>query len=161
VNGGQVEAQERREQHERAVHLVDGVAIRKALSGTPAALSELERGAVIAICDTYGLSRDLTAAGLGITLAHLEKLIGRRRMLAGFAYRCALAAGMREPAADLVDAVAARDVAAVAEILTELDTQGLYALAVVLAEMAGRDPDADDAPPVSPDLAREQESPPS
>lgn len=41
-----------------------------------------------------------------------------------------------------------------------LHTQGLYALAVVLADMAGREPGADDAPSVTPDPTLSESSPP-
>jgi hypothetical protein len=146
VNGRETAEAERALDNERRVHLVDAESVRRAVLGDPGALTELERGAVVSIADTDGFDRELTAAGLGVSRKHLEKLIKRRRILAGFAYRNALAAGMREPAADLIDAVCARDVDAVAEVLTELDTQGLYALAIVLADMLPRDPGADDAP---------------
>jgi hypothetical protein len=146
VNGRETQEAERALENERRVHLVDAEAVRRALLGDPGALTELERGAVVSICDSNGFDRELTAAGLGVSRKHLEKLIKRRRMLAGFAYRAALAAGAREPAEELVDAVRDRHILAVAEVLTELDTQGLYALAIVLADMVARDPDADDAP---------------
>jgi hypothetical protein len=146
VNGRETAEAERALDNERRVHLIDAESVRRAVLGDPGALTELERGAVVSIADTDGFDRELTAAGLGVSRKHLEKLVKRRRTLAGFAYRNALAAGMREPAAELVDAVRDRDVCAVAEILTELDTQGLYALAIVLADMARRDPGADDAP---------------
>lgn len=150
MNGRETADAERVLDNQRAVHLVDAESVRRAQLGEPGALTELERGAVVSICDSNGFDRELTAAGLGVSRKHLEKLIKRRRMLAGFAYRTALAAGMREPAAELIDAARARDVVAVAEVLTELDTQGLYALAIVLADMAGRDPGADKATPPPP-----------
>ncbi len=151
MNGRETAAAERALDNQRRAHLVDAEAVRRALLGDPVALTELERGATISICDTDGLDRSLTAQGLGITSDHLDKLIYRRRTRAVLAYKNALAAGMREPALDLVDAVRDRDVCAVAEILTGLQQQGLYALAIVLADMAGaagvaRDPGADEAP---------------
>jgi hypothetical protein len=146
VNGRETAEAERALDNERRAHLVDAEAVRRALLGDPGALTELERGAVVSICDTDGFGRELTAAGLGITRDNLDKLIDKRRRKAGFAYRAALAAGAREPALELVDAVRGRDILAVAEILTELDTQGLYALAIVLADMLPRIPGADDAP---------------
>lgn len=160
MNGRETQEAERALDNRRRVHLVDAEAVRRGLLGDPGAMTELERGAAISIADTDGFDRELTAVGLGITRHHLDKLIKRQRVLAGFAYRHALAAGMREPAADLIDAVHARNVAAVAEILTELSTQGLYALAVVLADMADREPGADDAPPVTPDPTLSESSPP-
>lgn len=137
MNGRETAEAERTLENERRVHLVDAESVRRAVLGDPGALTELERGAVVSIVDTDGFDRELCATGLGVSRKHLEKLIKRRRLLAGFAYRNALAAGMREPAADLIDAVRERDVNAVAEILTVLDTQALYALTIVLADMAG------------------------
>lgn len=142
MNGRETAAAEHVIENRRAVHLIDAVAIRNALLGSTVALTELERGAVIAICDLHGLDRDLTAAGLGTNREAVDKAIARRRRSAGYAYRAALAAGMREPALDLVDAVRERNVVAVAEVVTVLDTQGLYALAIVLADLVAdvRDP---------------------
>jgi hypothetical protein len=140
VNGRETAEAERALDNERRAHLVDVEAVRRALLGVPGALTELERGAVISICDTDGMGREVTAEGLGVTRDNLDRLIKKRRRLAGFAYRAALAAGAREPALELVAAVRARDILAVAEILTERDTQGLYALAIVLADMV-RDPE--------------------
>lgn len=137
MNGRETAEAERVLDNERRVHLIDAESVRRALLGDPGALTELEQGAVVSIVDTDGFDRELTAAGLGITRGCLDKQIRRRRTLAGFAYRSALAAGKREAAADLIDAVRDRDVAAVAEVLTGLSTQGLYALAIVLADMAG------------------------
>jgi hypothetical protein len=137
VNGRETYEAERAIDNERRAHLVDAETVRRGLLGDPGAMTELERGAAISICDTDGFDRELTAAGLGVTRPHLDKLINRRRRLAGFAYRNALAAGAREPAAHLIRVVHRRDVAAVAEVLTELGEQGLYALAIVLADMAG------------------------
>lgn len=151
MNGRETAAAEKVLDNERAVHLVDAETVRRGLLGDPGAMTELERGATISIADTDGFDRELTAAGLGVSRAVFDpKTLTRRRVRAGFAYRSALAAGSREPATDLIGAVRDRDVAAVAEILTPLSTQGLYALAIVLADMAGREPGADDATPSPP-----------
>ena len=147
---GQTDAQVRHAEHKRAVHLIDGVAIREVLLGAPKALTELERGAVIAVCDLHGLDRELTGRCLGLAPKSVGKLIGRRRKNVDAAFKEALAAGMVEPALELMDAVRDRDADAVADVLCELSVQGLYALAVVLADMAGREPGADDAIPEPP-----------
>jgi hypothetical protein len=125
---------------ERAVHLIDAEAIRQALLGTPVALTELEKGAVIAICDTDGLDREITARGLGLTHGAVDTAITRRRAAVPRLAADALAAAMGQPARDLTDAVAARDREAVADVLTGLDVLQLRALAVVLADMASREP---------------------
>lgn len=137
---GETDAQVRRAAHERAVHLVDAVAIRKALFGTPVVLTELERGAVVTICDTHGLSRDLVAEGLEENRRQFERAVAYRRRDLPAARADFLAAAARQPALDLVAAVKAWDRDAVAEVLVGLDVQGLYALAVVLADMAGQVP---------------------
>jgi hypothetical protein len=137
MNGRETAAAERALNRERTVHLVDVEAVRQALTGTLSALTELEQDAAITLCDLGGLSRELTAAGLGMSADLVQKKINRRRARVGYAYRNALAAGAREPAAHLIRVVRRRDVVAVAEILTELSQQGLYALAIVLADMAG------------------------
>lgn len=133
---GQTDAQVRHAEHERAVHLVDAVAIRKALFGTPVVLTQLERGAVVTICDTHGLSRDLVAEGLEENRRQFEREIAYRRRDLPATRADYLAAAARQPASDLVAAVKAWDRDAVAEVLVGLDVQGLYALAVVLADMA-------------------------
>lgn len=139
-----------RTEHERAAHLVDVAAVRRALTGTPTALTKLEQGATIALCDVDGMDRELTGRSLGLAPKTVGRLIDRRRKAVDAAFKNALAAGMAEPAAGLVDAVRDRDAGAVADLLEGLSVQGLYALAVVLADMAGREPDADDAPPPRP-----------
>lgn len=160
MNGRETATAEAAIDNEPRAHLVDAEAIRRALRGDPKALTELEQGAVVSIVDMDGMSREMAAAGLGITSGNLDKRIGKRRRLAGFAYRRALAAGTRGRARDFAGAVRARDVAAVAEVLTELDTQGLYALAIVLADMVPREPDADNAPTETSDPQANMEAAP-
>lgn len=121
------------------MHLVDGEAIRRALLGTPVALTALEQGAVISICDTNGLDREITARGLGMTRGGVDNAIVRAKRAAPARYADVLAAAMEQPAADLVAAVAARDAGAVGEVLAGLDVQQLRALAVVLADLAARE----------------------
>lgn len=135
MNGRETAAAEHLIDNERAVHLIDAEAIRRALLGTPTVLTELERDAAITICDLDGLDRRIAAAGLGMprdTLA--TEVIRRRDRLSGFTTRLMAAAAV-EPAEDLVDAVDAEDQGAVADVLHGLDLQGLYALAVVLADL--------------------------
>jgi hypothetical protein len=144
-----------RTEQERAAHLIDVGAIRRALLGTPTALRELERGAVVTLCDVDGIDRHLVAGAMQITKPHLEILIRRRRDALPAAQADFLAACMREPAQDLVEAVHAGDRDAVAGVLEGLDVQSLYALAVVLADLVdpavvARDPGADDALPTPP-----------
>ena len=122
--------------HERAVHLVDGAAIRRALSGCPSAIkamTDLEREVVIAIADTDGIDREVTAAGLGISRSTLDWKITHQRRRAAALTRDLWAAAMLQPAADLVSAVRENDPGAVAEVLVGLDPQRLAALCVVLA----------------------------
>lgn len=121
--------------HERARHLIDAVAIAKALEGSPVALTELERDAVIVIADTDGIDREITAAGLGISRSGLDWAIIRQRRRVPALTRDLWAAVMLRPAADLVSAVRAHDPDAVASVLLGLDRQRLAALAVVLASM--------------------------
>lgn len=137
MNGGQIDAQERRDAHERTVHLVDVVAVVRALLGDPVSLTELERGAAIVLCDTLGLMREITADGLAIDPRRLMREIERKRRDLPAARADFLAVAARQPALDLVDAVNAWDRGAVAELLVGLDVQSLYALVVVLAHMAG------------------------
>jgi len=124
-----------RERHERVVHLVDVEAVRRALLGSPTALTELERGAVIALCDLYGLDVTITAAGLGVAPNTVDWTIRRNRKRLPGLTRDLMAAAMLRPAGELVEAVAAGDADAVAGLLTDLDRQRLAALAVVLASM--------------------------
>ena len=143
-----------RDRHERAVHLVDVEAVRLALLGVRKALTELEAGAVVALCDVGGFDRELTAAGLGITRSSLDDRIAKRhRQLPGLAADL-LVLTMTGPAGDLVAAVTARDPDAVRDVLTGWDRQHLAALAVVLADMA-----ADALPPADP-LATPGDQPP-
>lgn len=129
---------------ERAVHLIDGEAIRRALLGCPAVLTELEREAVIAVCDAGEMDRELTAAGLGLSRRSLDDQIKTRRRRVPVLTRDLQAAAMLRPAAELVEAVGAGDADAVAAVLTPMDRQRLAVLAVVLASMvADADADAD------------------
>lgn len=121
------------EANERAVHLVDVEAVRAALLGTPVALTELERGAVVALCDLGGFDVAITAAGLGVSVKRLGDRMRVRRRRVPALTRDLWAAVMLRPAADLVDAVASRDAEAVASALCGLNRQHLAALAVVLA----------------------------
>lgn len=136
------------ERHEKAVHLVDGEAIRRALSGCPTALTELERGVVITIADTDGLDREITAQGLGMSRGALDWAILRRRQRVPALTRDLMAAALLRPAGDLVGAVRDADAEAVAGVLSGLDRQRLAALCVVLAslvldaELGGRERDA-------------------
>lgn len=125
------------ERHEHAVELIDAEAIRRALRGSPVALTALERDVVITIADLDGLDRQITAAGLGVTRDALDHMIKRRRPRAAALTRDLWAAVMLRPAADLVEAVRAGDAGAVAGVLVGLDRQRLAAMAVVLAAMAG------------------------
>lgn len=115
------------EAHERAVHLIDLEAVRRVLSGIPAVLTELERGAVIALCDAGGLDATVTAQGLGVAPSTVDWTIRRHRRRAAVLTRDLQAAVMLRPAAELVEAVAA--------VLTPLGQQQFAALAVVLASM--------------------------
>ena len=147
MNGRETQEAEHLLDNARAVHLIDAEAIRRALLGTPTALTELEREASITICDIEGLDRRVTARGLGIPRDTLTQTILRRRdQLPRFTTRLMAAAAV-EPAEELVRAVDAADRDAVADVLHRLNRQGLYALAVVLADLVleARDPDADDA----------------
>lgn len=117
------------------MHLVDAEAIRRALLGSPVALTQLERGVVVAIADMDGLDREITARGLGISLDALKDRIRSRRRRVPVLQRELLAASMQGPADELVGAVAAGDADAVAGLLTGLDRQRFAALAVVLASM--------------------------
>lgn len=123
------------EAHERAVHLIDLEAVRRVLSGIPAVLTELERGAVIALCDAGGLDATVTAQGLGIAPSTVDWTIRRHRRRAAVLTRDLQAAVMLRPAAELVEAVAAGDAEAVAGVLLPLGRQQFAALAVVLASM--------------------------
>lgn len=123
------------EAHERAVHLIDLEAVRRVLSGIPAVLTELERGAVIALCDAGGLDATVTAQGLGIAPSTVDWTIRRHRRRAAVLTRDLQAAVMLRPAAELVEAVAAGDAEAVAAVLCGLGRQQFAALAVVLASM--------------------------
>lgn len=121
------------ERHERAVHLVDGEAIRRALLGSPVALTELERGAVISIASMDGFDRELSAQGLGVSRNTLDSAIAHhRRRLPGLTRDLWAATALR-PAGALVEAVASQDAGGVASVLCGLDRQRLAALAVVLA----------------------------
>lgn len=139
------------ERHERAVELIDAEAIRRALSGSPAGLTALERDVVITIADLDGLDRRITAAGLGVSLNALEYAILRRRQRVPELTRDLWAAVMLRPAALLVDAVRAGDADGVAAVLAGLDAQGFAALAVVLAAAVS---DASILPAVVDDPAR-------
>lgn len=130
---GRIKREMALERHERAVHLVDGEVIRRALLGSPVAMRELERGAVIAIADTDGIDRELTAAGLSMSRKSLDGAIVARRRQAAALTRDLWAASMLRPAENLVDAVRSGDPDAVAEVLLGLNRQRLAALAVVLA----------------------------
>lgn len=130
------------EAHERAVHLIDLEAVRRVLSGIPAVLTELERGAVIALCDAGGLDATVTAQGLGIAPSTVDWTIRRHRRRAAVLTRDLQAAVMLRPAAELVEAVAAGDAEAVAGVLLPLGRQQFAALAVVLASMVA-DADAE------------------
>lgn len=131
------------QRHERAVHLIDLEAVRLALLGVPTVLRELEAGAVVALCDLGGLDRELTARGLGVSRSCVDDRIAKRRALPGLAADL-LALTMTGPAADLVAAVAARDVDAVRGVLAGLDRQHLAALAIVLADLVAPDAFGDD-----------------
>lgn len=121
------------ERHERAVELIDVEAIRRALAGSPVALTALERDVVITIADLDGLDRQITARGLGLSLNAVEYAITRRRRRVPSLTRDLWAAVMLRPASALVDAVRAGDAEAVAAVLAGLDAQGFAALSVVLA----------------------------
>lgn len=139
---GRLLREQARERHEQAVHLLDAEAIRRVLSGCPAWLTELERDAVVTIADVGGLSREITARGLGVSEGALDWAITRRRRATALTRDLMAAAALR-PAADLVEAVAARAAGAVARVLSGLDRQRPAALAVVLALMtADADPDS-------------------
>lgn len=135
-------AQEARERHEREVHLIDAIAIRRALLGDPVALTELERGAAIVLCDTHGMSREVVAEGLGTYRRQLERDLAARRRDLPAARAQFLTVAARRPALDLVEAVQAWDRDAVAAVFDGLDRDEMTALAVVLAAFAGgvRDP---------------------
>ena len=125
-----------RGRHERAVHLIDATAIRRALLGDPVALTELERGAIVVLADEYGLDHQIVAEGLGRSKSTVSTAIIRRReRLPGLAADL-LALTMTGPADDLVSAVSARDPDSVRDVLAGWDRQHLAALAVVLADMA-------------------------
>ena len=136
---GRLLREQARERHEQAVHLLDAEAIRRVLSGCPAWLTELEREAVVTIADVGGLSREITARGLGVSEGALDWAITRRRRVAALTRDLWAGAALR-PAAELVGAVGAGDAGAVASLLCALDPQRLAALAVVLAA-AVADPD--------------------
>lgn len=119
--------------HEQAVHLIDLEAVRKALLGVPVVLTELEAGAVVALCDLGGLDYTITAQGLGISYAAFKDRIKTRRRRVGGLTRDLQAAVMLRPAADLVAAVASGDADRVASVLSPLGLQQFAALAVVLA----------------------------
>jgi hypothetical protein len=135
VNGKETAAAERILETKRAVHLVDAVAIRKALLGTPTALTEIEQGAAITICEVGGLSRDLTAQGLGLERSSIDQLMTRRRRELPAAEADALVAAMADRAQLLIAAVADRKRAAVAEVLQPMPVTELHALAIALADM--------------------------
>lgn len=136
-NGGDTTGRTKRdmavERHERAVHLLDGEAIRRVLSGSPSFLTLLEREAVFVLADTDGIDRETVAAGLGMTRGALADRIQTRRKQAARLTRDLWAAAMLRPAGDLVDAVRTDDPEAVAKVLLELDGQRLAVLCVVLA----------------------------
>lgn len=119
--------------HEQAVHLIDLEAVRKALLGVPVVLTELEAGAVVALCDLGGLDYTITAQGLGISYAAFKDRIKTRRRRAPGLTRDLMAASALRPAAELVSAVAGSDADAVASVLSSLSLQQFAALAVVLA----------------------------
>jgi hypothetical protein len=127
-------------EHERAMELVDVTAVLRALSGSPVALTELERDVVIVLADRDGISRQITAEGLGISKSGIDWAVTRQRRRVPALTRDLWAAAMIRPAADLVSAVRHNDPEAVAEVLLGLDRQRLAALAVVLAA-AVTDPD--------------------
>lgn len=133
---GRLLREQARERHERAVELVDVEAVRRALTGCPSvlgAMTDLERELVVTIADVGGLSREITARGLGVSGGALDWAIKSRRRRVAALTRDLWAAAALRPAADLVDAVAAGDADAVASLLLGLDRQHLAALAVVLA----------------------------
>lgn len=125
-----------RDRHERAVHLIDATAIRRALLSDPVTLTELERGAIVVLADEYGLDHQIVAEGLGRSKSTVDTAIIRRReRLPGLAADL-LALTMTGPAEDLIAAVAARDPDAVRDGLAGWDRQHLAALCVVLADVA-------------------------
>ena len=138
MNGRETAEALRAEERERTIHLIDQVAIQRALLGEPMALTELERGAAIVLCDLNGLSREITAEALGLNVRQLEREIKYRRRDLPAARADYLATAARQPALDLIDAVDAWDRDAIAAILDGTDRQGLYALVVLLAAFAGR-----------------------
>lgn len=124
-----------RADHERAVELVDVTAVLRALSGSPAVLTALERDVVVVLPDRDGISRQIVAEGLGITRHSVDDAICRQRRRVPALTRDLWAAAMLRPAADLVSAVRANDPVAVARVLVGLDCQRLAALAVDLARL--------------------------
>ena len=132
--------------HEQKVHLVDAEAIRQALLGFPKALTALERGAALVVCDQWGLDREIVGCGLGLERESVDRAISRAREVAPERLGLLLEAAAVESAPLLVGAVEARDAGLVGEFLVDLDVLQLRALTVVLADMlaaARRDPGAD------------------
>ena len=68
--------------HEQKVHLVDAEAIRQALLGLPKALTALERGAALVVCDQGGLDREIVGRGLGLERESVDRAISRAREVA-------------------------------------------------------------------------------
>ena len=141
MNGKQTAVAARRLDNQRRVHLVDVEAVRRALLGDPAALTELEQGAVVALADLDGFDYTLTARGLGVSPRTLSDRVRARRRRVPALTRDLWAAVMLPAAQALVRAVRLDDADAVAAILTPLDRQRLAALAVVLADLVAVDPD--------------------
>lgn len=133
MNGFETANAQRLAVHERAVHLVDAVAIRRALLGDPVALTELEYGACVVICDRGGLNRELVARGLGVGRRRLEREVAYKRRDLPAVERELLAAELRPVAAEFAQAVERGDAAAVAGIAAGLDAEGWCALALNLA----------------------------
>jgi hypothetical protein len=130
--------------HEQKVHLVDAEAIRQALLGLPKALTALERGAALVVCDQWGLDREI----VGLARESLDRAISRAREAAPERLGELLETAAVESVPPLVDAVRVRDAGLVEELLVDLDVLQLRALTVVLADMlaaagAPRDPGAD------------------
>jgi hypothetical protein len=148
VNTRQTAAAERAREHERAVHLVDVVAVREALLGNEVALTELERDAVISLASGAGMDRDVVRRGLGVCRSTLDTSIKAQRTARPRVERQALATALVEPALDLIAAVRDRDAEAVAELLGQfagINLTGWHAFAIVLADLAGREEGDDDA----------------
>jgi hypothetical protein len=127
---------ERKAAHVGAVHLVDTVAVRRALLGSPVALTELERGAVISICDLGQIDRNLVAQGLGLSKAALNTALRQRQRHLPAAEADTLVAAMAERVPGLVAAVGERDRAAVSRLMP-VQVEELQALVIAFADLAG------------------------